>query len=104
MNSDSIQCLSENWIKYFQAYNLQARRIPRLSPTGCFRRRTRFQHALTSSSLRLRKQPYLLGGLGSSMLIEIGHVEAIFRLCLAKTSYTRQINDLPKSLIRTVPI
>ena len=30
-------------------------------------------------SLRLRKQPYLLGGLGSSMLIEIGHVEAIFR-------------------------
>src|SRR6202795_264013 len=25
------------------------------------------------------KQPYLLGGLGSSMLIEIGRVEAIFR-------------------------
>jgi len=24
-------------------------------------------------------EPYLLGGLGSSMLIEIGHVEAIFR-------------------------
>jgi hypothetical protein len=41
--------------------------------------RTRFQHALTSSSLRLRKQTYLLGGLGSSMLVEIGHVEAIFR-------------------------
>ncbi len=29
--------------------------------------------------LRLRKQPCLLGGLGSSMLIEIGHIEAIFR-------------------------
>jgi len=28
---------------------------------------------------RLGKQPYLLGGFGSSMLIEIGHVEAIFR-------------------------
>jgi len=41
--------------------------------------RTSFQHALTSSSLRLRKQTYLLGGLGSSMLVEIGHVEAIFR-------------------------
>jgi len=25
-------------------------------------------------------------------------------VCLAKTSYTRQMNDLPKSLIRTVPI
>jgi uncharacterized protein len=28
---------------------------------------------------RARKQPYLLGGLGLSMLVEIGHVEAIFR-------------------------
>jgi hypothetical protein len=28
---------------------------------------------------RLPKQLYLLGGLGSSMLIEIGNVEAIFR-------------------------
>src|SRR5580692_3490455 len=62
-----------------QAYNLPTQRLRRLSPKGCFRRRTRFQHALTCSSLRLRKQPALLGGRGSSMLIEIGHVEAIFR-------------------------
>jgi uncharacterized protein YcbX len=34
---------------------------------------------IKAMSDRLRKQPYLLGGLGSSMLIEIGHVEAIFR-------------------------
>jgi uncharacterized protein len=35
--------------------------------------------AIKVMSDRLRKQPYLLGGLGWSMLIEIGHVEAIFR-------------------------
>jgi hypothetical protein len=38
-----------------------------------------FQPALTSSTLRLRKQTYPLGGLGSSMLIKIGQIEAIFR-------------------------
>ena len=71
--------LTENRIEYSQVYNLHRRRIPWLSPSGCFRRRISFQHALTFSSLRLRTQTNLLGGLGSSMLIEIGHVEAIFR-------------------------
>jgi uncharacterized protein YcbX len=71
--------IGDHPLRTAQAYNLHTRRIPRLSPTGCFRRHTSFQHELISSSLRLRKQPYLLGGFGSSMLIEIGHVEAIFR-------------------------
>jgi uncharacterized protein YcbX len=51
-----------------------------ISRRGEFRGlRTSFQNARTSPALRLRKQPYMSGGLRSSMLIEIGHVEAIFR-------------------------
>jgi hypothetical protein len=33
----------------------------------------------TATGEPLRKHPYLVGGFGSSMLIEIGRVEAIFR-------------------------
>ena len=46
--------------------------------------------AIKAMSDRLRKQPHLLGGLGSSMLVEIGHVEAIFRYPVKSMA----VNDL----------